>query len=216
MVIRVPCGGYIHGGLCHSQNVESLFAHTPGFVVAMPSTAADAKGMLKTAIRGHDPVIFLEHKALYRAAGSRSPEPGPDYLIPFGQARTVREGTDLSIITYGMMVHKSIAVARSLEKEGASVEIVDIRSMYPLDTASILASVRKTGRALVVYEDHEFGGFGAEISAQIADFAFADLDAPVRRLAGKFTYVPFADSLERAVLPQDQDIMEAARSILEY
>lgn len=216
MVIRVPCGGYIHGGLCHSQNIEGLFAHTPGFVVAMPSTAGDAKAMLKAAIRGEDPVIFLEHKALYRAAAARSPEPDADYLLPFGKARTVREGTDLTIVTYGMMVHKSTAVARSLDKEGASVEIIDIRSMYPLDSDAILASVRKTGRVLVVYEDHEFGGYGAEIAAQIADLAFDSLDAPVRRLAGTYSPIPFADPLERVVLPQDEDIMNAARSVLAY
>jgi len=214
MVIRVPCGGYIHGGLCHSQNIEAFFGHTPGFVVVMPSNAADAKGMLKTAIRGHDPVIFLEHKALYRAASARSPEPGADYLVPFGRAHVAREGTDLTIVTYGIMVHKSMAAARALEKEGASVEVIDIRSIYPLDSATILDSVRKTGRALVVYEDHEFGGFGAEIAAQIADKTFESLDAPVRRLAGAYSPIPFADSLERAVLPQDAHVLEAAREVL--
>ncbi len=217
MVIRVPCGGYIHGGLCHSQNIESLFAHTPGFLVAMPSTAADAKGLLKTAIRSQDPVLFLEHKALYRAATARSTEPGADYLLPFGKARLHREGADLTIVTYGMMVHKCMNVARQIAKEdGASIEIIDLRTIVPLDTETILASIQKTNRALVVYEDHEFGGFGAEICAQIADKAFAHLDAPVRRVAGAFTYVPFADPLERAVLPQDEDILKAARAMLTY
>ena len=217
MVIRVPCGGYIHGGLCHSQNIETVFSHTPGFLVAMPSTAADAKGLLKTAIRSQDPVLFLEHKALYRAAAARSPEPGADYLLPFGKARLHHEGTDLTIVTYGLMVHKCMNVARQIAKEdGASVEIIDLRTLVPLDTEAILASIQKTSRALVVYEDHEFGGFGAEICAQIADKAFEHLDAPVRRVAGAFTYVPFADPLERAVLPQDEDILGAVRTALNY
>ncbi|GAB5518948.1 MAG: dehydrogenase E1 component subunit alpha/beta [Rhodothermales bacterium] len=216
MVVRVPIGGYIHGGLCHSQNIESIFGHMPGFKIAMPSNAADAKGLLKSAIRMQDPVLFLEHKALYRAASARSLEPGPEYLLPFGQAATVREGTDLTIVTYGMMVHKAMNVARMMEKEGVSVEVIDIRTMLPLDMDTILASVKKTNRALVVYEDHEFLGYGAEICAQIADAAFNHLDAPVRRVAGAFTFVPFADPLERAVLPQDENILEGVRSILSF
>ncbi|MEZ4699603.1 MAG: dehydrogenase E1 component subunit alpha/beta [Rhodothermales bacterium] len=216
VVIRVPCGGYIHGGLCHSQNIEAFFGHMPGFYIAMPSTAADAKGLLKTAIRMQDPVIFLEHKALYRAASARSPEPASDYFVPFGKARITQEGTDLTVVTYGMMVHKAMAAAKTLAKEGASIEVIDIRTIVPLDSETILASVRKTNRALVIYEDHEFAGFGAEISAQIADKAFEYLDAPVRRLAGKFTPIPFADPLERAVLPQDQDVLDAMRDMLSY
>ncbi len=216
VVVRVPCGGYIHGGLCHSQNIESIFGHTPGLKVVMPSTAADAKGLLKTAIRMQDPVIFLEHKALYRASHARALEPDEDYLVPFGKAKTVKEGTDLSIITYGFMVHKAVAAAKTVEKEGFSVEVIDLRSLMPVDSEAILASVRKTGRALVLYEDHEFLGYGAEICAQIADKAFADLDAPVRRVAGAFTYIPFADPLERAVLPQDKDILDAVRELLNW
>ncbi len=216
MVIRVPCGGYIHGGLCHSQNIEAIFAHMPGFKIVLPSNAADAKGLLKTAIRSHDPVLFLEHKAMYRMAAARTPTPDADYLVPFGKAAIVREGTDLTIVTYGMMVHKSMNVAKQLEKEGVSVEVIDLRSIVPVDMETVLASVRKTNRALVVYEDHEFMGFGAEIAAQIASKAFADLDAPVERLAGKFTYVPFADPLERVVLPQDDDVLEAARGVLNF
>ncbi len=217
VVIRVPCGGYIHGGLCHSQNIESIFSHFPGLLVAMPSNAADAKGLLKTAIRSEDPVLFLEHKALYRSAAARTPAPDADYLVPFGKARLARDGADLTIITYGMMVHKAMNVARQIEKEdGAQVEVIDLRTMVPLDTDTILASIRKTNRALVLYEDHEFGGFGAEVSAQIADKAFAYLDAPVRRVAGAFTYIPFADPLERAVLPQDADILKGAREVLAF
>ncbi len=216
MVIRVPIGGYIHGGLCHSQNIESIFAHMPGFQVAMPSTAADAKGLLKSAIRMEDPIIFLEHKALYRSASARSPEPDADYLLPFGKARIAREGTDLTIVTYGMMVHKSQNAARQLEKEGFSIEVIDLRTLLPLDMETVLASVRKTNRALVVYEDHEFVGYGAELAAQIADKCFSILDAPVKRLAGKFSQIAFADALERMLLPQDEDIIDAARALAEF
>ena len=216
VVVRVPCGGYIHGGLCHSQNIESIFGHTPGLKIVLPSNAADAKGLLKTAIRMNDPVLFLEHKALYRAAQARSPEPDEEYLIPFGQANIVKEGTDLTIITYGLMVHKAMAAAKSIEKDGRSVEIIDLRTLVPLDKETIFASVKKTGRALVLYEDQEFLGYGAEISALVADKMFEFLDAPIRRVAGAFTPIPFADPLERVVLPQDKDIMDAIREILEY
>ncbi|RMH60483.1 MAG: tungsten formylmethanofuran dehydrogenase, partial [Bacteroidetes bacterium] len=163
-----------------------------------------------------DPVLFLEHKALYRAAAARTPEPDADYLLPFGKANVVREGSDLTIVTYGLMVHKSVNAARVLAREGVSVEVIDIRTMIPLDMDTILASVRKTNRVMVVYEDHEFAGFGAEICAQIAARAFEHLDAPIRRVAGAFTPIPFADPLERAVLPQDEDILAAAREVLAY
>ncbi|MEM1271871.1 MAG: dehydrogenase E1 component subunit alpha/beta, partial [Bacteroidota bacterium] len=196
MVIRVPIGGYIHGGPYHSQNIEVLFGHTPGFVVVMPSNAADAKGMLKTAIRSQDPVLFLEHKWLYRQPAARTPEPDADYLVPFGKAKVVREGTDVTLVTYGAMVYKSMEAARRLEKEGVSVEIIDLRSIVPLDIDTVLASVRKTHRALVVHEDHRFMGFGGELSAQITEKAFADLDAPVMRVGGAFTPIPFAGPLE--------------------
>jgi len=216
MVIRVPCGGYIHGGLCHSQNVESIFGHTPGLKVALPSTAADAKGLLATAIRSEDPVLFLEHKALYRAASARTPTPPEDYTLPFGQARVAREGTDLTIVTYGMMTQKSLNVAKELEQEGVDAEVVDLRTIVPLDSETILESVQKTNRALVVYEDHEFIGFGAELCAQIADDAFTYLDAPIRRVAGEFTPIPFAHDLERAVLPSDEGILEGARDLVAF
>ena len=164
----------------------------------------------------NDPVLFLEHKALYRAAQARTPEPDEEYLLPFGQAKVVREGTDLTVVTYGLMVHKALAAAKSIEKDGGSVEIIDLRTIVPLDTETIFASVKKTGKALVLYEDQEFVGFGAEISAQIADKMFEHLDAPVRRVAGAFTPIPFADPLERVVLPQDKDVMDAMRELLEY
>ncbi|MEX1054951.1 MAG: dehydrogenase E1 component subunit alpha/beta [Rhodothermales bacterium] len=217
MVIRVPCGGYIHGGLCHSQNIEAIFGHMPGLKIAMPSIASDAKGLLKTAMRMDDPVLFLEHKALYRMAGARTPAADADYYLPFGKSRIAREGTDLTIVTWGMLVHKALSVAKQLEKEeGVSVEVIDIRTIVPLDSEAILESAKKTGRVLVAYEDHEFMGFGAEIASQIADLAFEYLDAPVRREAGAFTYIPYAHPLEKAVLPQDEDILRAAREVLEY
>lgn len=216
MVIRVPVGGYIHGGLCHSQNIEAIFAHMPGFMIAHPSTAADAKGLLKTAIRLNDPVLFLEHKALYRAASARTGTPDASYLLPFGKARCVREGSSMTIVTYGMMVHKSVAAARQLAKEGIEVEILDLRTIVPLDMASVLQSVRKTHRVLVVHEDHEFMGFGAEIASQISDTAFEYLDAPVRRLAGAFSPIPFADPLEQAVLPSEGGLTSAIRELLAY
>ncbi len=216
MVIRVPAGGYIHGGLCHSQNIESIFGHMPGLKVVMPSTASDAKGLLTTAIRSQDPIIFLEHKALYRDAAARTPTPPENYTLPLGKARTVRSGDDLTIITYGKMVPFSEKAAKELEKEGISIEIIDLRTITPLDSEAIIESVKRTNRAMVVYEDHEFIGFGAEISAQIADVAFTYLDAPVRRVAGAFTSIPFAHSLEREVLPSDTDILDAARDLAAF
>lgn len=216
MVLRVPTGGYIHGGLCHSQNVEALFGHFPGLHVVMPSNAADAKGLLKTAIRGEDPVLFLEHKALYRQGPARSPEPHAEYLVPLGKARVAREGSDLTIVTWGAIVYKALNAAKALEKEGVSVEVIDVRSILPLDSETILASARKTGRVLVAYEDHEFMGFGAEIAAQISDAAFGYLDAPVKRVAGAFSSIPYADVLEKEVLPQDDDVIDAARGVLAY
>ena len=216
MVIRVPCGGYIHGGLCHSQNVEAIFGHFPGLHVVLPSNAADAKGLLKSAIRGEDPVLFLEHKALYRQGPARRPEPHADYLVPLGKAAVAREGSDLTIVTWGAIVYKALNVAKALEKEGVSVEVIDVRSILPFDTETVLASVRKTHRVLVAYEDHEFMGFGAEVSAQIADAAFGSLDAPIKRVAGAFSSIPYADPLEKAVLPQDDDVLAAAREVLAY
>ena len=183
----------------------------------MPSNAADAKGLLKTAIRMDDPVIFLEHKSLYRQGPARSPQPDADYLVPFGKARTVREGTDLTIVTYGAMVYKALNAARQLEKEdGVSVEVIDLRTMMPYDGDAVLRSVQKTNRAVVLYEDHGFMGFGAEIAAQIQENAFADLDAPVKRVAGAFSSIPYAEPLESAVLPQDADVVRGAREVLAY
>ncbi len=216
MVIRVPIGGYIHGGLCHSQNIESFFAHIPGYKIVMPSNSADAKGMLKTAIRSDDPIIFLEHKFLYRQGFARRPEPDANYLVEIGKAKVVREGSDVTIVTYGALVYRAINAAKQLEAEGYSVEVIDIRTIVPLDSETILNSVAKTNKVLVLYEDIEFCGFGAEIAAQIADKAFEHLDAPVARLAATYSPIAFAAPMEDFILPNDEKIQKSLRKLLEY
>jgi 2-oxoisovalerate dehydrogenase E1 component len=217
VVVRVAVGGYIHGGLCHSQNIEAFFAHIPGLKIAYPSNAADAKGLLKTAIRGNDPVLFLEHKGLYRQGHAQSPEPDAEYLTPFGKAVIKQSGTDITLVTYGMMVSKSISAAKYLsEKENISVEIIDLRTMVPLDVDTIIESVKKTNRCIVVHEDMEFGGFGAEIIAKIIDFGFEYLDAPVTRVAAKNTPIPYAPPLENEILPQEEDIIRGIKAVVEY
>lgn len=216
MVVRVAVGGYIRGGPFHSQCIESLYAHSPGWYIAYPSNAADAKGLIKTACRMDDPVLFLEHKGLYRQVYSKSPEPGPSYLIPFGKARIAREGTDASIITWGSTVSRALTAAARLEEEGVSVEVVDIRTIVPLDEETILASARKTGRVLVAHEAIMTVGFGGEIASRVADKAFSHLDAPVKRIAALDTFCPFAPSLESAVLPSADDVTAALRDLLAY
>ncbi len=216
VVVRVPVGGYIHGGLCHSQNIEGFFAHLPGIKIAYPSNAADAKGLLKTAIRCNDPVLFLEHKGLYRQSYAAAPEPDEEYLLPFGKAAIKRKGNDLTIVTWGALVQKSLEAARLLEKEGADIEVIDIRTINPLDMETIVQSVKKTSKVLIVHEDTLFHGFGAEIAAQIASKAFEYLDGPVRRLAGADTPIPFSAVLEKAALPQTEDVLQAARELLAY
>ena len=217
MVIRVPVGGYIHGGLCHSQSIEGFFMHLPGIHIAYPSNAADAKGLLKYACRIDDPVLFLEHKGMYRPGFAKRPEPSSDYLLPFGRAAVVREGYDLSIITYGMMVHKAVEAAKQLEKShGASVEVVDLRTLSPLDKATMGASIQKTNKAMVVYEDTLTAGPGAEVAAIISESFFEFLDGPVRRVAAKDSPVPFNWDLEDEVLPQTEDIYEIAAELLGY
>ncbi|MFQ6616629.1 MAG: alpha-ketoacid dehydrogenase subunit beta, partial [Fidelibacterota bacterium] len=217
MVIRVPVGGYIHGGLCHSQSIDGYFLHLPGIRIAYPSNAADAKGLLKMACRMDDPVMFMEHKALYRAAVAATPEPDENYLLPFGKGKIVQEGTDLTIVTYGMMVHKSLEAARTLQESlGVSIEIIDLRTLNPLDLDLVERSLKKTSKVLVVYEDNLTNGSGAEIMAIIADRFFELLDGPVRRVAGKDAPVPFSHVLEEKVLPQTEEIMDAGRELLEY
>jgi len=216
VVIRVPVGGYIHGGLYHSQSIEGFMAHIPGIRLAFPSNAADAKGLLKAAIRGDDPVIFMEHKGLYRQGYASSPEPGPDYVLPFGIAAVRREGSDISVITYGAMVQKSLEAARKMEEKGVSVEVIDLRTLNPLDDETIFASVKKTNKVLVVHEDTLTGGFGGEIAARIAKHCFEHLDAPVERVAALDTPVPYSPPLEDAMLPNEGKILSALEHLSAY
>jgi 2-oxoisovalerate dehydrogenase E1 component len=218
MVIRVATGGYLTGGaIYHSQCGESLFTHTPGMRVVMPSNALDANGLLRTALRSDDPVMFLEHKHLYRQTHNKGPYPGPDYMVPFGKARTAREGSDISIITYGATVYRSMVAAKRVEEEhGLSVEVIDLRSLSPYDWDAISDSVRKTSKALVVHEDTQSWGYGAEIAARIADELFEHLDGPVRRVAALDCFVAYYPGLEDEILPQPDDIVSGILSLARY
>ncbi|MEC7745410.1 MAG: thiamine pyrophosphate-dependent enzyme [Candidatus Neomarinimicrobiota bacterium] len=216
LVVRVPVGGYIHGALYHSQSIDGYFIHMPGIYLAYPSNAADAKGLLKTACRMDDPVIYMEHKGLYRQGYAATEEPGEDYALPFGKGRIVCQGNELTIVTWGAMVQKSIEGIKSLALADGVVEIIDLRTLNPLDLDMIEASLEKTGKVLVVYEDNLTNGPGAEISALIADRFFELLDGPVRRVAAKDSPVPFNWFLEEKILPQTEDVSIAIQELLEY
>ncbi|MEJ2343079.1 MAG: transketolase C-terminal domain-containing protein [Gemmatimonadales bacterium] len=219
VVVRTTYGGYLAGGaMYHSQTGASLFTHTPGVHVVCPSNALDANGLLRTAIRCEDPVLFLEHKHLYRQPYAKSAYPGPDFMIPFGRASIVRPGNDLTLVTYGALVERSRKAVRQLEKEGrpVDVEIIDLRTLNPLDMTTVSESVRRTNKLIVAYEDAKSFGFGAEISARIADEVFEWLDGPVRRIASLDTFVGYAPRLEDAILPQVDDIAEGIAELAAY
>jgi pyruvate/2-oxoglutarate/acetoin dehydrogenase E1 component len=214
MVVRGPSGGYVRGGPFHSQNPEAAFLHTPGLKMVYPATASDAKGLMKSAIRDEDCVLFFEHKYLYRRI--KEEMPSGDHLVPIGKARIAREGGDVSIITYAATVWKSLEAAEELDKEGISVEVIDLRSLAPMDDEAIVATVRKTNRVLIVHEDTRTGGVAGEITARINELAFEWLDAPILRVTAADVPLPYSPPLEDYVLPQTADIVKAVRRLAAY
>jgi 2-oxoisovalerate dehydrogenase E1 component beta subunit len=216
IVVRGPSGGYVRGGPFHSQNPEAAFFHTPGLKLVCPATARDAKGLIKAAIRDDDPVIYFEHKYLYRRIKEDLPE-GDEIVTPIGRARVANEGTDLTIVTWSAMVWKALESAEIIEKEdGASVEVLDLRTLVPMDDEAIVASVRKTNKVLIVHEDTRTGGVAGEIAARINEKAFEWLDGPIMRVTAHDTPVPYAPPLEDFVLPQTEDVLKSARWLLAY
>ena len=216
VVVRIAVGGYIKGGPWHSANVESFFAHIPGWYVVYPSRAEDAKGLIKAAARSKDPVIFLEHKGLYRRVQAKTLEPDSNYVLPFGKGVVRREGKDLTVVTWGSTVYMALDVARQMEKEGVSLEVIDLRSIVPLDEELIYSSVRKTNRVVIAHEDTLTAGFGAEVAARIAENCIGSLDAPVMRVAARDTFVPSAPNLELAVLPSITGLRRKVEAALAY
>jgi len=216
VVVRVAVGGYIKGGPWHSACIEAFFAHIPGWYVVFPSCAEDAKGLIKRAARASDPVLFLEHKGLYRRPQSKSQEPDAEYVVPFGRGRIRREGRDITVVTWGSTVYMALEAARQLESAGHSIEVIDLRSIVPLDEEIVYESVRKTSRVVVAHEDSLFMGFGAEIAARIAQHCFDSLDAPVTRIAAKDSFVPAATNLELMVLPAVADVRRTIEEVLRY
>jgi 2-oxoisovalerate dehydrogenase E1 component beta subunit len=216
IVVRGPSGGYVRGGPFHSQMPEAAFFHTPGLKLVAPATVRDAKGLIKAAIRDDDPVIYFEHKFLYRRIKENLPE-DEDIVTPIGEARVAREGTDLTVVTWSAMVWKTLEAADQLEREdGVSVEVIDLRTLLPMDTPAVMRSVRKTNRVLVAHEDTRTGGIAGEIAARINEEAFEWLDAPIRRVTAHDTPLPYAPTLEDYVLPQSRDVVDAARWLLAY
>ena len=215
LVVRIPYGGGIRGGLFHSQNVETHFFHTPGLKVVAPATPFDAKGLLKSAVRDNNPVVFLEHKKTYRLVRGEVPE--GDYTIPLGVADVKRQGTDITIVSYGLTLHYCLEAAEQVSGESVSVEVVDLRTLTPLDTETVLESVKKTGKLLIVHEDNITGGVGAEIAALVAEQAFEYLDGPISRLCGPdIPTMPFALNLEEAYMPDTEKVVQALRKLAAY
>ena len=215
ITIRAPYGGGVHGALYHSQSVEAFFAHVPGLKVVVPSTPYDARGLLRSAIRDEDPVLYFEHKKMYRSI--RGDVPDTDYTIPLGQARVTRQGDQVTIVGYGLMAHYSLEAAELLEADGISAEVVDLRTLRPLDGQTVVDSVRKTGKCVIVYEDNRFGGYGAEVAAILAEEAFDHLDGPIVRVTGPdVPGVPYNHTLEEWFMPNPERIAEAVRRLAAY